>query len=464
MCEAWPGPRCNDKCQTRDIKQKAFHEVAQKHDKATIEYNNALIELVVAQKVYDTTPKGIQELKEMVEASSGSDNHHSYASRLLQGQTTRIMQTEALKEIQNGRLHAISRLTHLLQNEYSTDEIEFIIASARENKENRKLNEIHNGLLKNEVYTIDDINQTIEQANVKAGEEYYDYVDKITTAIQSLVSSKHSEQINNDLQLLQKLEPPSEVNLQAYRSIGNAINKAKEQTRDEIMRISAIQDAPAHIVAEYFDAYREQYKNIYSKLPSSEQPNPPKEWVEASIPQCGITKSNETRFIPRDPATIYAIYKLRTDLNAIPDYLKQATKISSIDKTDETIIITHTSRTGKLLNKEQHPIRQLPSILARDVKDSIIIIDSIDEATLNNIKDLSKLIMLKDLAKKHFNTTSATLDELSKEFKTNTSSLSVYSAMRKKILKTWSTKQARTSTPVLDFKPTGKTRSTQLVR
>lgn len=463
MCEVWPGPRCNDKCQTRDIKRELFHQISKVHGKGTPEYNNSLSELLEAQHVYDTTPQGIKELQDSIVNLPNDSLNRITFSRFVQGKATRIMQSDALKEIQNGRVPALARIISDLDGSFEPEEIEMIIAASRENREKAVTNDIYLRKNPNDL-TLEAAEQLIHAITEKSGEDYYDYVDKISNSIAETYGRNVSQQMIDDSQLLDSLEPPSNINLHAYRSIGNAIKKAKEQTRDELMRISAVQDAPPKIVAEYFDAYRKQYKDEYAHLPQKEQPNPPKDWVEGSIPTTGLTRNNTTSFIPRDPATLYAIYKLRTDLNAIPDYLKQSSKISAIDKQENGFTVTHMSRTGKQIKKETFAdYKDLTDIIKRDAKDAVIIIDDID----NNINSLSvnnKIISIKDIAKKHFNTTSETVPLLATELKVQENVLDIYGAMRKKILKTWATKPLRTETPNLDFTPTNKSRSLKLVR
>ena len=465
MCEVWPGPRCNDKCQVRDVKLELFHQISKTHDRYTPEYQNAMAELLASQQVYDTTPRGIKELYQEVKQGDTPALHRVNVNRLIAGKSTRIMQTEALKEIQNGRVAALARIISAVDDYFSPEELESIIASARENKEKSALNKAHLNTITGEGIKDDDIEKTINEINSISGAEYYEYVAKIGEALNSKYGNIVPESIRQDTYILDNLEPPSEINFHAYRSIGNAINKAKEQTRDEIMRIAAIQDSSPKTVAEYFDAYREQYKNSYSQLPSVEQPNPPREWIEGSLPQSGFTNNDSSLFIPRDSATIYAIYKLRTDLNAIPDYLKKSTKISAIDYINDGFTVTQVSRTGKELKKEIFSSREeLTKIIKRDIKDSVIILEEPTKEIKDEISEKDKLIFINDISSKHFNIASKDVKLLAAEFKTSESILNIYGAMRKKILKTWATKPLRSLTPVLDFTPKGESRSFKLVR
>lgn len=465
MCEVWPGPRCNDKCQVRDIKRELFYQISKIHGKNTPEYNNAMAELLASQQVYDTTPRGIKELYEEVKKEDSNSVKKLNIYRLIAGKSTRLMQIEALNEIKNGRVSALAKIVSSIDDYYSPEEVEAIIASARENKEEAAINKIHIESALGDGVDVNDIDSKISSINANSGEEYYEYVKKVGEALNAKFGNNISQELIDASHTLDALEPPSEINFHAYRSIGNAINKAKEQTRDEIMRIAAIQDSSPKTIAEYFDAYRVEYNNKYSQLPSTEQPNPPKEWVEGSLPQNGIIKNSSSSFIPRDPATIYAIYKLRTDLNAVPDYLKKSTKYSAIDYNDKGFTVTHVSRTGKELKKENFAdLSELNKIIKRDSKDSVIILAEETPDIQKEVSAKDRIISLKDIASKHFNTSSKNMTMLASEFKTQESTLSLYGAMRKKILKTWATKPLRSNTPVLDFAPKGDSRSIKLVR
>lgn len=463
MCEKWPGPRCNDKCKNRDIKKALLQQVAKVHSTESFEYKNAVAELLASQETYDTTPRGIAELTETLKTNKITSS--IIPARLIKGKTTRLLQTEALKEIENNRVSSIANIISTLYPVFSQEETETIIAAARENREKAVIKNLSFNIFKTQNYSVDNINKTIEDALETSGESYYEYVEKIKNTIHQTYGFNIPEHVQQSLTVLDELMPPNKVSLHAYRSIGHALEKSKQQLNDEFHKISAIQDASPKTVAEYFDAYRQQYKEKYANLPAEQQPNPPKDWIEGDLPRNGLTKNEETFFIPRDPSTLYAIYKLRTDLNAIPDYLKQSTKIAAIDKIGNTYQVKYVSRTGKDLKTETFQTsEEAANILNKQTNDTTIIFKNKEDAADIHIKDRHRIISIPDVASKHFDIQNDSTESLTSFLKTNNNSLDIYGAMRRKILKTWSTKPVRNQTENLDFTPQMNTRSIKFVR
>lgn len=463
MCERWPGPRCNDKCKTRDVKRELLNQIAQAHTRESIEYKTALAELLSSQEIYDTTPRGIKELTETIQNQNIDSS--IIPSRYVRGKSTRMMQSEALKEIDNERVSNIAEIVSTMYPVFSKEETETIIASSRENREKAIIKEMSLEVFKNKTFNVKDLDRVIDSNLDTSGEEYYQYVDKIKSGIYEKYGNLPPKNVSEAIQKLDSMDPPNKVSLHAYRSIGNAIEKSKTQLGEEINRIAAIQDAQPKVVAEYFDAYRKDYNEKYASMPAEKQPNPPKDWIEGDLPHNGLIKNETTFFIPRDPATIYAIYKLRTDLNAIPDYLKQSTKLASVDETPNGYTVKYTSRTGKSLKTEQFSSKEeLIKTLNQNTKDTTVIFKDSDEQTLSKIKDKHRIITLPDIASKHFDIQQKDPANLSHFFKTESDTLDIYGAMRKRILKTWGTKPTRTQTVNLDFKPDFNTRSSKFVR
>lgn len=465
MCEAWPGPRCNDRCKDRDARYATFKSVSKNASPDNVDYKVALHSLVASQKIYDTTPKGIEELrKEFINGDDSSTNIMN-GSRLIYAESTRKMQIEALKEITSGRFDAFATIISDINDGYDKEELSSIISASRINRENFINSEAEVAFRKNGNYNISEIDNLIKESETRSGEDYYSFVDLIKANTKKIYSDYIPEEISTAIEKLDNLEPPSAINLHAYRSIGNAVKKSQEQTAAELKRISAIQDAPAEVVAEYFDAYRKQYKDEYSVMPSNKQPNPPKAWVEGYLPNNGLSKNLDTFFIPKDPATVYAIYRMRTDLNAIPDYLKKSSKYVAVDKNqDGTYSITETTKTGKQLKQKKCASDELAPLVKSSMKDSIFIFKDIKEFSNREIDLSANVIALNEVMQKHFDYPAINKAQMAQAFSTNESGLNIYSAMRKRILKTWNTKSARNNLPSLDFKPTGTARLIQFVR
>lgn len=463
MCERWPGPRCNDKCKNRDTKKELLYQISRVHSIESIEYKKALAELLSSQDVYDTTPRGIKELSESISTDTSGNNIQQ--SRFVKGKATRMLQTEALKEIDEGRVKDLATIINDLDSTFSIEELETIIAASRENREKAIIGNLIMDVVQSKEKTVEGLEVIIDNHLKTSGDEYYEYVNKIKESIHNEYGTNVPKHVIAAINRLDDMLPPNKVNLHAYRSIGNAIEKSKQQLSEEFDKISAIQDTSPKTVAEYFDAYRKNYKTEYASLAPEQQPNPPKDWIEGDLPSNGLTKAESSFFIPRDPATVYAIYKLRTDLNAIPDYLKQSTKIAAIDDTDEGFTVKYMSRTGKELNVKTFTDRKtLTDELNKDTKDTVLIFKDTDDLTTASIKDKNRIISLPDIAAKHFDIQAKDSKTLSETFKTSNDTLNLYGAMRKRILKTWGTKPTRTQSTNLDFKPTFNTRSTRFVR
>jgi hypothetical protein len=460
MCEKKPGPRCNDKCKVRDAKLAIYKSISKTHPKHSFEYNQALAELVIAQEVYDTTPKGIQELRTKLETEPDA----IHAMRYAKGKATRMMQSQALNEIETGRVNKIASLISDFDSFFSVEEIESIIQSSRENREKFIIQTLSNRVNSNEIFNPEDIDDEINEIILNSGTQYKEYLNKIKHDIikKDGILSKDYELALNELSLMKE---PSNVNLHAYKSVGFGIQKSKAQLATEINKIAALQDSSPQVVAEYFDAYLKHYKKKYSTLNSDKQPNPPKSWIESETVNTGLVNSSSSNFIPRDPATVYAIYKLRTDLEAIPDYLKLSTKITAIDNSRDGYEITQVSRSGKTIRKDHcNTDEELSRILVKDVKDSVIMMAKVPDEIYANSKNKHRFISLSDISEKHFDIYESKTSNIADFLKVNKNTLSIYSGLRKRILKTWSTKQSRLVSERLNFNPTGVSRSVALVR
>jgi hypothetical protein len=429
--------------------------------KESFEYNQALAELVSAQEIYDTTPKGLSELSDSLTVSPSKLK----ASRYVKGKLTRIMQIDALKEIESGRTLKLAELISTLEPSFDTEELESIIQSSRENRESFILQKANSEMENLDSHDLTISDSLVADAVQDSGESYYQYLDKIVEDLTSkgLILTEQQEGLISELN---SMSPPSTVNMHAYRSIGYAIQKSKSQMSDEISRISAIQDTSPQIAAEYFDAYRTDYKDRYASLNSEEQPNPPKGWIEGENRFSGIINNPSTNFIPRDPATLYAIYKLRTDLDSIPDYLKDSSKITSVDYDELGFYTTQVSRSGKMIKKQSFSNEEdLTKSLIEDMKDSVIMMPTVPEAIYLKSKNKHRFISLSDLSDKHLDLYSGNVKVIAASLKAGDSStLSLYSGIRKKMLKTWATKPSRATSPKLSFPVKGDSRTVKLVR
>lgn len=459
MCEKRPGPRCNDKCKVRDVKYKKFVDISKKYPKNSAQYQMAAAELYAAQEVYDTTPKGIEELS----TKTASTQDITVATRYAKGKITRDMQYDAIAEINSGRVSKIAYIFSIVDKHFDQEEIESIIESSRENRESFIIQNIQKSVKDNNITNIEEINQLIGNATSIDEKSYKEYIKKMREYFS--FSKIHDAEAEKYLNELLEMSPPTSVNLYAYRSMGNALEKSKHQLGLEIHKIAALQDTKPEIAAEYFDAYREQYKKEYANLSPDLQPNPPRDWIEGTYKHSGIYNNPQSNFIPRDAATLYACHKMRTDLEAVPDFLKLSTKITAIDAVDDKYVATQVSRSGKLLNRQEvKSENEISRIIQESLTDSIILMHKVPEKILIESKYKHRFISLSELAERHLDSFDSSPNIVGELLNVRTDALSIYSGIRKKMLKTWATKAIRTNSEKLSFSPQGASRTVNLVR
>jgi len=310
MCEAWPGPRCShDMGKKVDLRTKSLLEVATKSGKESPEYNTALARLIFAQEEYNSTPKGIKELKEIAEENPTAEN----ITALNKAELVRQLQTEAIREIQNGRSSAVTNLSSYNEKFLDADEISSITEAAREYYEKFAIR-----------------NPDVKQ--VPVSQKVYDkYVDGIEARLTQTYPEGIPSSLQEDLTLLRSLTPPNQATLKSYEYLPKALERSKTVLDRELRKASALQSVNKEVAQAYYEAYREQYKKEYASLPDSERPDPPESWIRGELSQSGYTQDPNSTFAPRDKASLYAMYRLRSDEDATPDFLKNSRAIASID-------------------------------------------------------------------------------------------------------------------------------------
>lgn len=465
MCEPWPGPRCNDKTKDRDVKLVQLKEIAKTQEPESLEYINALNHLIAAQQIYDTTPKGIAELQKEFNKTHKTFNP-ALISRVIRARITRNFQIEALKEIQTGRVYAVSLIASLYEKIYGQQEIETIIACAREAIEESAIKKaIRIGNLKDVSMNEERLEQIVAQPNKSAEKEYETFLENIYLALNKKYVNRIPKTITEKYNLLKSLPAPTIINMRVYSSLGNAIEYSKAQLAQEIGYIAAVQDTSPEIVSEYYDHYREQYLTNYINLPLDKQPMPPRAWIEGTLFDNGIAKHSNSAFIPRDPASLYAIYRLRIDLNAIPDHLKKSSKIIAIYPKNDGYIAKHITRTGKQIGQEIHSdINSLKSLLEKSEENSVMLIFDEPQIMFKEHIIKGKIISIYDFAAKHFDLPQKTLNVITETLNVKEDPIAIYNAMRKKMLKTWSSKPLRNNIPKISFNPTGDSKYIALLK
>ena len=465
MCEPWPGPFCDEKTNDRDIKLAQFKEIIKTCEPDSVQYVESLYRLISAQEIYDLTPQGIKELQ-----AEFSKTHKTFnpalISRVVRATMFRMFQQEALEEIKNGRVKALAEIVSLYEKTYNVNQVETIIHSTREAVQESAITKAINYCNTEDVSMNETKIDTImaETYNTQE-EEYVKYLTNLEQALNKKYDNVLPQKVSKNMKLLKTLPAPTKALMKTYTSLGNALEYSKKQLKEELGRIAAIQDTTVETVAEYFDAYRNQYDDHYASLPTPKQPFPPKIWVEGELYDNGLAKTKTTSFIPKDPATLYAIHRLRIDLNAVPDYLKLSTKLISIEPAGEGYVAKHVTRTGKQLGKEVEPTMfSLPSLIKSNIKDSVIIMFEEPEGELKEYVAQGKIISIKDILNKHFDLPKKTLKFFNEYFAPTKDPNEMYSLLRKKMLKTWSSKPVRANTPKMTHAPTGDSKYLTIVR
>lgn len=465
MCEPWPGPYCNEKTKDRDVRLAQFKEIVKIHEPESTIYIEGLYRLIASQEIYDLTPQGLAELQTEFDRTHKTFNP-ALLSRVVRALLTREFQNEALREITNERVLLLSKMIEVYDRSYSQIEIETVIIATREAVQEAAIQKAIKYANTLDVSMNEEkLQQIVGHTSTVEDEDYIKYLNSIRYALTKKFDNNIPKDILTSLIKLEELPAPSKISMKVYNSLGNALEYSKKQLKDELGRIAAIQDTNVSVIAEYFESYRNQYLDNYLSLPLTKQPLPPKIWIEGELYDNGITKTTSSAFIPRDPATLYALSKMRVDLTAVPDYLKMSTKYIAIEPKEIGYVAKHITRTGKQLGKEvELSIHSLPTFFSKYANDSVLIITGEPKGELKQYVAKGKIISIKDMVDKHFDLPKKTDDFIVEYFKTNKDPYQIYSLLRKKIIKTWASKPLRLNTPRFSHSPTGDCKYLTVVR
>jgi DNA polymerase III epsilon subunit-like protein len=310
MCEAWPGPRCShDMGKKVAIRLSNFEKIKETSDPTSSEYKLALARLKYAEDEYASTPKGIAALKQLVINNPTDKNIEDFNRASL----VRQLQSTALHEITNGRFNAVAKLGSVNETFLDEEEVNSVLEASREYYESfalRKPNE----------------------PQEPVSQEVYDkYLSNLETKLKEKFPLGVPPETQSELNRLKGLTPPDDATMRAYEYFPRALDRSKATLDREIRSASALQSVNKEVAQAYYEAYREQYKKEFAGLSDSERPDPPEPWVRGELSQSGYTKNPDTAFAPRDPASLYAAYRLRSDDEATPDFLKNSRTIASTD-------------------------------------------------------------------------------------------------------------------------------------
>jgi hypothetical protein len=357
MCEPWPGPRCSyDMSKKRLAREGRVLKDVKKFGANSPQALLALARLENADNEYNATPEGVARLQKAIKENPEDSTPKNKLALAL---TTRAMQVNAANEIKSGRVKNLTNVISGLTDFYEPAEIKSVIESSREDVEKTALRSPTN-------------------VDLSAKEkDYKRYLGNIETAL----NKKHPQGLPTDvaesLQSLKVQDAPDAVNMKAYDNLPPALDKARAQLVSEIRNVSALQGVEPSVAAEYYEAYRKQYAENFAHLSEKDRPDPPEHWVRGEFSQSGYTKDPTSSFAPHDAASIYAMYRLRSDDSAIPDYVKNSMSIASVNLstsgggTKETtspskgtiddISIVSYSPEGKKIDTFSHSIKNSPN-------------------------------------------------------------------------------------------------------
>ena len=311
MCNLWPGTRCyTDTNDVYEDKIKKADKIKGKFGEDSYEYKIASAHVEVALKKRDATKEGIAQLVKRIE---NENDVRDLRARLAVAERTYKMQTSALLEVKNGRAELIGVLAPNPDGYFTENELKTIVGSEREYKERSA-----------QRYNSQVSNKTTDKA-------YATFCDDIEYRLKKQHNGIIPEDKLEALAQLRTMSPPDSVNFGAYKDIERAVQKSKEALQSEISKVAALQGVDKLTAESFYDGYRRQYIKEFAELPKTDQPNPPKSWVRGEFGHAGYKNDFTSNFAPNDPASLYAIYRLRSDSNAIPEKYKTHLDVASID-------------------------------------------------------------------------------------------------------------------------------------
>lgn len=311
MCNERPGTRCwADTSESYNRKTVEAEEAKLKFGEESHEYLVAQARVEIAHKKMDATTEGIKKLRERIETEN---NVRDLRSRLAIAERTFKMQTNALLEVKNGRADLIATLAPNPNNYFTPEELRTIVDSEREYKERSA-----------QRYNAQVSNRTTDKT-------YAAFCDDIEYRLKQENKGHLTDEQTAALAELRTMTPPDSVNFGAYKDMDNAIRRSREALKSELEKAAALQSVDKLTAESFYDGYRQQYLEKYADLPAKDQPNPPKRWIKGEFNLAGYKNDFSSNFAPSDPASLYAIYRLRSDPNAIPETFKKRLDVASID-------------------------------------------------------------------------------------------------------------------------------------
>lgn len=440
MCKELPGPRCSNHASLKKI--RALNSLADARRNFTtfsLEVKQAERAYYEANEEYKSTPDGLAHLKET------EPTEYDHYKKI------RDFQVDALNEVRNGRYDNMVKLVAADQTFYDEDEVRSVLMSTRKQEESKSL----------------------QNENIQTKDEQRNQYFSLLNQYEERLKNNHelTPEQQKALTILRQLPPPKESPaLNAYSNFAVSLEKSKDSLKKEIQKVAIMQDVSTKVAEAYHDAYRNEYKEKYAHLPAKDQPNPPKEWVEGEFKNTGFQSDSTTQLAPSDPATMYAIYRLRSDPKAIPDYLKNSRIVASASFNAEMqqVAVVLFNNKGREVDRLVSSTSRPPHELADKLRGKIIVMDN-DSASRTWLVDLNRKLPLNssvlstnELSSKHLNLPDNSLATLCQA--TNTTYmdsfegkaetvLKAYFNSRQKIASKWQSKSPRRNAAPLENLP-----------
>lgn len=369
-----------------DRASNALTEARTQHPMGSLEVKTSERDYREALESFLATPDGLAQI-----ANESPELVRKY-------QKMRDYQVEALNEIRSGRFSKMTSLLTSSQSFYEQQEITTVLSSLRRISEKSHIKQIG-----------DATRSSTEQSEEEKKHHYLSLLNYYETRLREAQRGSLTTDQMDALTELRQQKPPKEITtLETYGQAFAGLVKSREAMRKEIQRISVMQDVSPKIAGAYHDAYRKEYQSEYAHLPAKQQPNPPREWVEGRYGTTGFQNDSSTMLAPSDAATMYATYRLRSDMQAIPDYLKNSRNTASVSIEDNDVNIILCNSKGKEI--ENSYIQSSDVHTAAEKLQGRIIVMGNDSEAKDWLSSLSKKASLRssviptsDLSSKHLN-------------------------------------------------------------
>jgi DNA polymerase III epsilon subunit-like protein len=272
----------------------------------------------IKQFQHDSTPAGLASLKAEVDALSAddkSDEAKALIARYRQVAWAAQFEESRRLEEENGRQNDISTLFQKLPESegFDDDEFDSIVTNVRYYKERMAARMTRSDK---------DFSKPVTQ------EAWNKYLDTTEETLKE--NNVYDEEAQETLAKLRAGEAPDTISLSSYSSIKDYITQAKTEQEKQITTAAHLIGAKPEDATRYFEAYRKQYQEIEKNDPDN-APTVPSSWVAGRFKDSGMVKQKDSSIAPADNASMYALYRIRVDEEALPESIIERRNIASID-------------------------------------------------------------------------------------------------------------------------------------